>query len=148
MVPRGHGKLTLASRDPMVQPRIDLNYCADPEDLRRLMDGVRRAWKLLRSEALANAYQRVAGLTAEAVASDEQLQTYIRANIGTYCHALGTAPIGIDGDPNAVLDQHCQVRGTDNLHVVDASVFPAVPRVVPNLTVMMLAERVASWIAV
>lgn len=42
MVPRGHGKLTLTSKDPVVQPQIDLNYCADPEDMRRLMDGVRR----------------------------------------------------------------------------------------------------------
>jgi choline dehydrogenase len=147
MVARGHGKLTLASRDPAVQPRIDLNFGTDPEDLRRLMDGVRRAWTLLHSTALAGAYLSIVGLTEDIVASDDRLKTHIRANIGTYCHALGTAPIGPDGDPYAVLDQQCHLRGADNLYVVDASVFPAVPRVVPNLTVMMLAERVAAWLA-
>jgi choline dehydrogenase len=45
-----------------------------------------------------------------------------------------------------VLDQRCKVRGTDNLYVVDASVFPRIPSAVPNLTVMMLGERLAEWL--
>lgn len=68
-------------------------------------------------------------------------------NVGTYCHALGTASMGTDGDPDAVVDARCRVYGTDNLWLVDASVFPTVPRVVPHLTVIMLAKRVAAWLA-
>jgi len=147
MLPRGHGRLTLVSRDPAIQPKIELDYCSNPDDERRLMDGVRLAWKVLRSDAMAKAYQRVAGLSEEIVGSDDLLKSYMRANIGTYCHALGTAPIGPDGDPSAVLDQRCKVRGTDNLYLVDASVFPAVPSAVPNLTVMMLGERIAGWLS-
>jgi choline dehydrogenase len=45
-----------------------------------------------------------------------------------------------------LLDQKCKVRGTDNLYVVDASVFPIIPSAVPNLTVMMLGERVPEWL--
>jgi choline dehydrogenase len=146
MLPQGHGRLTLASPDPAIQPKIELNYCSEPEDERRLMAGVRLAWDVLRSEKMANAYERIAGLSDKIVGSDGQLQSYIHANIGTYCHALGTAPIGPDNDPNAVLDQRCKVRGTDNLFVVDASIFPTVPSVVPNLTIMMLGERVADWL--
>ena len=110
------------------------------------MDGVRLGWKVLRSQEMVNAYQRVAGLSESIVLSDAQLKSYIRTNIGTYCHASGTAPIGPDSDANAVLDQKCRVRGTDNLYVVDASVFPNIPSAVPNLTVMMLGERVADWL--
>lgn len=147
MLPSGHGRLTLVSRDPAAQPKIELDYCSNPEDERRLMSGVRLAWKVLHSNAMAKAYQRIAGLSEAIVGSDDQLKSYMRTNIGTYCHALGTAPIGPDGDPNAVLDQRCKVRGTDNLYVVDASVFPVVPSAVPNLTVMMLGERVANWLS-
>jgi choline dehydrogenase-like flavoprotein len=147
MLPRSSGRLSLVSPDPSVQPKIELNYCADAEDERRLMEGVRLAWKVLKSKAMASAYQRIAGLSDEIVGSDEKLKGYMRANIGTYCHALGTAPIGADDDPFAVLDQRCKVRGTGNLYVVDASVFPTVPSVVPNLTVMMLGERVGDWLA-
>ncbi|MBI3708839.1 MAG: GMC family oxidoreductase [Proteobacteria bacterium] len=147
MRPRGHGRLTLTSRDPAVQPRIDLNFCADGEDVRRLMVGVRLAWRVVKSEAMSHAYQRVVGLTDDIVESDQQLDGYMRANVGTYCHATGTVPMGPDGDPRAVVDQRCRVRGIGNLFVVDASVFPVAPRVVPNFTIMMLGERVASWLA-
>ena len=49
-------------------------------------------------------------------------------------------------DLYAVLDQKCKVRGAQNLYVADASAFPMIPSAVPNLTVMMLAERVAGWL--
>ncbi len=70
MLPRGHGRLRLASRDPVAQPTIELNYCSDAEDERRLMEGVRLAWTVL--QAMPKAYQRVAGLSARIVACDEQ----------------------------------------------------------------------------
>jgi choline dehydrogenase len=147
MRPLGHGRLTLQSRDPAVQPNIALDYCSHPEDERRLLEGLRLAWKLLRAEPMASSYVRIAGLSDEIVGCDNKLKSYIRGNIGTYCHASGTAPIGPDQDPNAVLDQRCRVRGTDNLYVVDASVFPTIPSAVPNFTVMMLGERAAEWLA-
>jgi choline dehydrogenase len=146
MLPRGHGRLSLQHRDPTVQPKIELNYCSEPEDERRLMEGARLAWRVLKCPPMAAAYERIAGLSDSLVDSDEQLKKYVRANIGTYCHASGTVPIGPDGDANAVLDQKCKVRGTENLYVADASVFPTIPSAVPNLTVMMLGERVADWL--
>lgn len=146
MIPFGHGRLTLRSRDPAVQPRIELNYCSHPEDARQLMEGVRLAWKVVNSEPMAKSYKCISGLTEGTVLSDEQLTNYIRGNIGTYCHASGTVPIGPDGDPHAVLDQRCKVRGTENLFVADASVFPTIPSAVPNLTVMMVAERIADFL--
>jgi choline dehydrogenase len=146
MAPGGFGKLTLASRDPAVQPKVELNYLSSAEDVRRLMQGVRKAWELVKTRPLANAYKKVAGLSDEIVASDERLMTYMRANIGTYCHALGTAPMGA-AENGGVLDQRCKVHGIDNLHVVDASIFPITPRTVPNFTVMMFGERVGGWLA-
>ena len=68
------------------------------------MEGVRLAWKVLKSDAMANAYQRVAGLSDRIVGSDERLKAYVRANIGSFCHASGTVPIGPDDNPNAVLE--------------------------------------------
>ena len=147
MVPFGCGHLALSNLDPTVQPEINLNFCADPNDNERLMDGMRRAWDLVRSDDMRGAYERVAGIDDETVKSDESLTTYIKSNVGTFCHALGTAPMGPDDDRFAVTDQYCRVRGIENLWIVDASVIPAVPRVVPNLTVIMMAERIAEWLS-
>ncbi len=95
---------------------------------------------------MTQAYDQIAGLDDNVVNSDEYLRNYMVNNVGTFCHALGTAPMGPEHNRFAVVDQYCCVRGVDNLWIVDASVFPAVPRVVPNLTVIVLAERVADWL--
>jgi choline dehydrogenase len=146
MRPRGHGRLSLASTDPDVQPRIELNFCADREDLRRLVAGTRLAWQIATSAPIVQETERIVGLTEDIVRSDELLAAYVLDNVGTYCHALGTARMGPDGDSGAVVDQYCRLRGIDNLWVVDASVIPRIPRVTISLTAIMIAERVADWL--
>jgi choline dehydrogenase len=146
MVPRSHGTLRLASADVKTPPRIELNYASDPEDMRRLMVATRVAWKLVNTETMKRETQGIVGLTDTMVASDDLLRRYILEQIGTYCHALGTAPMGPERAAGAVVDQYCRVHGFENFWIVDASVIPSVPRAVPNLTVIMLAERVAAWI--
>ena len=146
MRPRGHGRLSLASSDPGVQPSIELRFCTEREDLRRLMAGARLAWQIATSAPLVQETERIIGLSGEIVGSDERLAAYVLDNVGTYCHALGTARMGPDGDPGAVVDQYCRIRGVDNLWVVDASVIPAIPRVPPNLIAIMVGERVADWL--
>lgn len=85
-------------------------------------------------------------MTKDIVRSDERLGAYVLDNVGTYCHALGTARMGPDGDPRAVVDQYCRLCGIDNLWVVDASVIPTIPRVPLNLIAIMVGERVADWL--
>jgi choline dehydrogenase len=145
--PLSRGRLTLTSRDPHDQPKLDLNYCSDPkgEDLRRLVEGVRLGYGVVTSPELAPFVERVALLTDDAVASDEALAQYVQMTVGTTFHPVSTAPMGPEGDANAVVDQRCRVRGVENLRVVDASVMPNIVRCNTNLTCMMIGERVAEW---
>lgn len=145
MVPRSYGCVRLTGADPHAPPQIELNYAADFEDMRRLMIATRVAWNLVNTEHLRRETQGIVNLSKEIVDTDDLLRSYILEHVGTYCHALGTAPMGPSSNAGAVVDQYCRVHGFDNLWVVDASVMPAVPRAVPNLTVIMLAERVAAW---
>lgn len=145
MVPRSHGSLRLAATGPDVAPRIDLNYASDPEDMRRLLLATRLAWDLVKVEAMKRETQGAVILTEEIVHSDDLLRRYILEHIGTYCHAAGTAPMGPDVTAGSVADQYCRVHGFENLWIVDASVMPSIPRAVPNLTTIMLAERIAEW---
>ncbi len=143
MLPRSSGRLCLASVDPLAAPVVDLNYLDDPHDRVRLRQATRMAWRLAQSAPMAQHSDGVVALDEDIVASDDRLDSYMHAQIGTYCHALGTARMGAAHDPGAVVDERGRVHGTRGLCVVDASVMPEVPRVVPNLTVMMMAERVA-----
>lgn len=92
--------------------------------MRRFLAGLRLAWQVANAPGMAGALQRIACLDEAIISSDSRLTEYVRTHVGTYRHALGTVPMGVDDDPCAVLDQHCRVRGLDSLSVVDASVFP------------------------
>jgi choline dehydrogenase len=61
-------------------------------------------------------------------------------------HACGTARMGHADDPYAVLDERFRVRGTTNLRVVDASVFPRIPGTFIVLPIYMMSERAADVI--
>ena len=62
-------------------------------------------------------------------------------------HAVGTCRMGSDDDPLAVVDTRGRVLGYDGLLVCDASVMPRVPRANTHLPTVMLAERIAAWLA-
>jgi choline dehydrogenase len=143
--PRSRGRLVLASTDPRIQPLIQLNFAAHPEDLRRLMAGVRLAWQIAHQPEIARHTQRVALLSEETVGSDDALAAYVRATVTTQFHPCGTARMGPPGDPMAAVDQHCRVRTIANLRVVDASVMPTIPRANINLTAIMIGEHVSDW---
>jgi choline dehydrogenase len=143
--PRSRGQLRLRSASPDVPPIIDLNYLDDPEDLRRMADGVRIAWRLMHDAHFGPMIKEFVTLTAEVVNSDSALHTFNRDNCTTIFHPVGTAKMGPESDPMAVVDQYCRVRGVEGLRVVDASVMPNIVRANTNLTCIMIGERVADW---
>lgn len=146
MRPSATGRVALISRDPAAQPYVSLNYVSHPEDMRRLIDGVRLAVRIAQSAEMAETIADIADIDVAMLASDDRLGEYVRGTVDTFCHALGTARMGPETDKRAVVDQYCRVRGVENLWVADASVMPTVPHVMPNLTTIMIGERVADWL--
>jgi len=143
--PRTRGHLQLTSTDPRIQPLIELNFAADPEDLRRLMAGVRLAWQIAHQPEIARHTRGVALLSEETIGSDDALASYVRATIATQFHPCGTIRMGPADDPMAVVDQYCRLRTIPNLRVVDASIMPTIPRANINLTCIMIGEHASGW---
>jgi len=70
----------------------------------------------------------------------------------TIFHPVGTAKMGRDTDPSAVLDSHLRVRDgrggrIAGLRVVDASIMPRITSGNTNSPTLMIAEKAARWIA-
>jgi choline dehydrogenase len=139
--PESRGQLTLSSTDPKEQPAIDLNLLATPRDRSRMLEGM----KLSRGIGLGKVFAAVADseiLPGEQVQDDADLLRAIDAHVSSFQHATSTVPMGGDKDEWAVLDGTGAVRGIRNLRVIDASIFPGVPSVPTNLTVIMVAEHI------
>jgi choline dehydrogenase len=143
--PRARGRVTLRNADPNVPAVIDLNFVGHSEDMRRMVDGVRIAWRLMNSVRFAPYVKDFMNATHEIVDSDSSAADFIRDNCDTIFHPVGTAKMGPDSDKEAVVDQYCRVRGVEGLRVVDASVMPNIVRANTNLTCIMIGERVADW---
>jgi choline dehydrogenase len=139
--PDSRGKLTLSSADPKEQPVIDLNLLGTPRDRSRILEGM----KLSRGIGLGKVFAAVADseiLPGEQVQGDANLQRAVDSHVSSFQHATSTVPMGGDNDEWAVVNGAGAVRGVRNLRVIDASIFPAVPSVPTNLTVIMVAEHI------
>lgn len=123
MQPHSRGRVTLASADPAVPPVIEHRYDSAPEDVAALRGG--------------------ADLARELVGSTAELGS---ESWSTSQHLAGTAPMGADDDPAAVLDPQCRVRGVDGLWVVDGSIMPSITSRGPHATIAMIGHRAAEFI--
>ncbi|WP_351236464.1 GMC family oxidoreductase N-terminal domain-containing protein [Streptomyces sp. NPDC002133] len=156
MRPRSCGVLRLAGRSPHTAPDIRLNLASDPEDIRRLTEGLRHLCALAASPELAAHHDGratfddgrvlpVADLNARFADADSAAEQVLRT-VSHYVHLAGSARMGPDSDPEAVVDQRCRVRGIEGLRVADASVMPDIPRANTHLTCVVIGERVAAWL--
>ncbi len=55
--------------------------------------------------------------------------------------------MGPESDPQAVVNQYCQVYGVEGLMVVDASVMPDITTANTNATTIMIGEKVSDFIS-
>ena len=140
------GEVRLNSADYREHPYLDYNLLAEEEDIRRYRDGVRLLVRLENHPAMEHLVQdRMYPLDTDLI-SDEALDAWIRKSVQTGHHVSCTAKMGPQSDEMAVVDQFGKVYGVNNLRVADASIMPECVRANINVTVMVIGERIASFI--
>ena len=145
MLAVSQGELKLTSTDPAAKPDINYHYLEDEFDVRRLREGIRLCARLTEHERFRPLVAGMLEPSEEDLASDEALEAWLHENVSTTFHTCGSCRMGPEGDPMAVVDQYCRVRGVEGLRVVDLSVAPSVVRANTNATAIMIAERAAGW---
>ncbi|QTT75324.1 GMC family oxidoreductase N-terminal domain-containing protein [Streptomyces mobaraensis NBRC 13819 = DSM 40847] len=142
--PRSRGRLYLTSADPEVKPALDFRYFTDEEDYdaRTLVDGIRLAREIAKTEPLAGWLKREVCPGPE-ITSDEELSEYARKVAHTVYHPAGTCRMGAVTDDRAVVDPELRIRGLEGVRIADASVFPTMTAVNPMIGVLMVGEKCA-----
>jgi len=143
--PKARGSVTLASADPFADPVIDTQIFAHPDDLRLTMAGFRFARSVLSASPMRELIDKEIFPGID-VTSDEAIAAHCKRTVKTGYHPVGTARMGHDGDPDAVLDQELRVRGTRGLRVIDASIMPTIVSGNTNAAVMAAAGKAADLI--
>ncbi len=142
----GAGEVRLSSGDPSVQPALNYRYLELERDRQRLRESVRLTLKLLEHESFKPIVEKVLQPSEEDLATDEALDRWLMRTVFNTTHAAGTCKMGPSSDPMAVVDQHLNVHGMENIKVADASVMPNVIRANTNCTTIMIGERCADWV--
>ena len=144
------GRVWLRSADPRHKPAIDPAYLSDSTDIAPLVEGVRLAREFAAASPLAKVCTEEIGPGPE-VHTDAEVREFIRREIGTLYHPVGTCAMGGDSRLAAakitsVVDPELRVRGVEGLRVIDASIMPTVPRGNTNAPTIAVAERGADLI--
>ncbi|MFB8269215.1 GMC family oxidoreductase [Streptomyces sp. NPDC055955] len=142
--PRSRGRLYLTSADPKEKPALDFRYFTDEDDYdgRTLVDGIRIAREIAKTEPLAGWLKREV-CPGPDVVDDEELGEYARKVAHTVYHPAGTCRMGAKNDELAVVDPELRIRGLEAIRIADASVFPTMPAVNPMIGVLMVGEKCA-----
>jgi choline dehydrogenase-like flavoprotein len=140
--PKSRGDVRLASADPGAMPLVSPNLLQAPEDMAAMIAGQRFFLRAMQADPLARRIDRIAVPNPDDL-SDAALQAHCKRFVKTNYHPAGTARMGADGDPMAVLDARLRVRGIDGLRVCDMAAVPDINAGNTNAPAMMLGDRCA-----
>lgn len=136
--PKSRGTVRLTGDDANSGLAIDPNYFSNPYDMDAMIAAVRLSRKIGEQVAMTewNGGEHWPGIAVE---TDEQIAEYVRKDVSTWFHPVGTCRMGVGAD--AVVDPALRVHGIDGLRVADASIMPDIVSVNTNAASMMIGWK-------
>jgi choline dehydrogenase len=143
------GTVQLRSGDPRDTPLINFRYFEEGsdssgEDLAALVDSVEFV-RQMNENTLVKEISTFEVSPGALVQSREQIAQFVRNEAWGH-HASCSNKMGPADDPMAVVDGDFRVHGTQNLRIVDASVFPRIPGYFILLPIYMISEKASDVI--
>ena len=137
------GFVTLRSSDPMQAPKFQFNYLSTEQDKREWVEAIHKTREIFTQPGF-EAFKGDELMPGKHVESDEDILKFVREHGESAYHPSCTCKMG--NDDQSVVDAKTQVHGVENLHVVDASIFPSITNGNLNAPTIMTAEKSADLI--
>ncbi|CAG7718407.1 unnamed protein product [Allacma fusca] len=150
--PYSKGYIRLVNSDPYTRQIIDPKYYDHPADIARAIEVVKHQVRMIEETQSFKKLQArmtdsvLPGCEHVPLRSDAYWDCFIRTYAVSLHHTIGTASMGRDNDPKAVVDTQLRVRGVFNLRVIDASVMPVIPVSSTQAACIMIGEKGADLI--
>lgn len=118
--PLSRGSVHITSADPLQAPEIDPGYFRNETDAKILAAGIKWIDQVSKHPTFAQhvAQRELPPASSRILETEEGRIEYLKNHISTQYHIIGTCAMG-----QAVTDR-LLVKGTKNIRVIDASVFP------------------------
>ncbi|VVC35799.1 Glucose-methanol-choline oxidoreductase, C-terminal,Glucose-methanol-choline oxidoreductase, N- [Cinara cedri] len=145
------GHVELASKDPLVKPKIYANFLTDQAEYDVLIEGIKFVVDLCKKKPMVDAGYELAeikfpGCPDIEFDSKEYWTCAIDHVASSIFHSVGTNRMGAADDKTAVVDIDLKVKGVENLRVIDSSVMPHLVSCNTNAATMMIAEKASDKI--
>ena len=141
--PESTGEILLRSKNPKDKPRIIQNFLDSPNDLPKLVEGVKIIRDIIGQSSLDKWRGRELAPGSD-IKSDEDIAGWIKKTAITAHHPSCSCPMGITDEKP--LDNECRVKGAEGLRVVDASAMPDLVSGNINACVLMIGEKASDHI--
>ena len=140
VAPQSRGRVRLRTADPLEAPSIVGNHLTEQADIDAMIVGVERA-RDIAAQAALRPFTGKEIHPGASVAGAAAVEADLRRDTELIYHPTSTARIG--SEDTGVVDADLRVHGVAGLRVVDASVFPTIPRGNTNAATYMVAEKAA-----
>jgi choline dehydrogenase len=143
---QSRGRLMITSADPAAPPQIELNFLDTEQEMDRLVDAVRVAWRLANHPGIRELGQGYVVLRESMIDNDDMVRQFVKTSLDSTYHPVGTVRMGPADDARSVVSERGAVHGLESLYVCDASIAPSTVNANTNLTSIMIGERTADWL--
>lgn len=137
--PLSRGTVEIYTSDPFTAPAIDPRWLINPFDRQVMIAAMSFNQKILDTPQIQELQPSYGSVPQDA--TEDDLNTVLQDSLGTEYHYSGTCAM-MPQDLGGVVDDSLLVYGTDNVRVVDTSIYPLVPTAHLSAVVYAVAEKV------
>ncbi|OLN96651.1 Glucose oxidase 1 [Colletotrichum chlorophyti] len=145
--PFSRGSIHIQSADASIHPEINPRYLSNPLDVQLLKIIALHLQTVARTKPLSGLLQGEGTVFQPGYheLTAQNVEDWVRSSMQSEYHPCGTCAM-LPRAKGGVVDEKFRVYGVQKLRVVDASIFPLIPRANIQSLVYAVAERAADFI--